>query len=186
MYYVQRLLVDSPFLYLKWLLVFKKCMEEKWGTRELLSKIIFKICGNGWVFISLKLCTFPIFWTTVLQWSRKIFLNYNSGSNMLDTIICYNNLLQTGECSCCLEQNILLSMPSFLIQFYILYLVYLIIMLRLVWKHLFLILKFNCAPLSSCLAAFEILGDLGCGDSSTFSLCQFFLSFLSNAISSVL
>lgn len=74
---------------------------------------------------------------------------------------------------------------SFPVQFYILYLLCLIIMLRLVWKQLFLIVKLNCAPLSSCLAAFEILGGLECGDASTFSLCQFLLSFLSNAIPSV-
>lgn len=58
-------------------------------------------------------------------------------------------------------------------------------MLSLVWKELFIIVKLNCAPLSSCLAAFEILGGLECGDASTFSLCQFFLPFLSNAVPSV-
>lgn len=52
-------------------------------------------------------------------------------------------------------------------------------------KTVVVMVKLNCAPLSCCLAAFEILGGLGCGDTSTFPLCQFFLSFLSNAISSV-
>lgn len=78
------------------------------------------------------------------------------------------------------------SKRSFLIQFYILYLIWLIIMLGLVWKQLLLIVKLNCAPLHSCLAAFEILCGLGCGDASKFCLCQNSLSFLSNVVLSVL
>lgn len=52
-------------------------------------------------------------------------------------------------------------------------------------KTVFLIVKLNCAPLSSCLAAFEILGSLECGDAFSLFLCQFFLSFLSNAVPTV-